>query len=1568
MVASPEPHAPNPPSRRRAWWMLGGGLVLAGGVWVGLGGPQRLAETWLIPQAEQQLTAALGQPIQLGNIEGWNWDGVRLGQSQLGTVSGPSFVSWQTTTVGIDWAGLFQGRLPLQLRLENVDASLQQLSNGQWYTFPTQAQISEYPDLKLVVAGGKLSLQPRNTQNQLLVPIRLSAIAGHLQLSQEQRARFQATAQLSTGQRGLVAGEIQGGRNGEIRLRSQQVALPEVQRLLAQTLRLPAIAESGTASGNLSLQLRDQQVTAINGSAQLQSATLKATEVPVLLQQVTAALQFQDRQITVQRGTARWQDWRIQGQGNWTFDQGGTIQLTTTASSSTARSPLPGLKLGGPLQAQLNIEQAREAFRGAIVLTPAAGTTWQGLALGRATAQYQLDAKQLRVQQGAITIAQQGQLSLQGSVGRQASRPIAFTADLRGLSSRQLLQNLGAAVPTDLELGSLIASGQIRGTLDRPEAEVRWQTTAQQQTVNGQIFLNRQPDWQAVALVQTGRGAIQARLTSQGDRWQGDVQVRDLPLQLLTADLGGQASGQIQLNGSLNALSLTTVQADSRLALTNLAWQGQRWADGQANLDWGWDGQQLALRQFATSGLVAQGQVRPNATADQQLQIGLNIQQVALQTLPLPLPLQGNLGFQGRLVGRFQAPQLEGDLQIRDVGWSAQRRRRDWLGNLRYNQQGLQVALSSSDGQLLAQTDRRFQLQNFRWQQSGGVIEAKAQGSDLRWQADNFSIAGLNLPSDRGIPLVTSGRVSGEGRLNLQRGTGSGNLSVLRPRLGYVRGDRLNAQFQLGDGWLTLTEATLARDNSLYSLQGRVQLAGTGQVSARLEAKQGNPQELAWFLRSLQRSGFLAEQPEFADAAAIASVPGIDDTATSLYQQLQRLSQLQALQQQEQAQQPLPTLPTIRQLTGRFDGVATVGGSWRQGLTADFDFQGSNWVWGDYRADRVLLKGAVKQNQIQLEPFELQTGATKLSFSGSFSDQTQGELFVEGLSLAGIQQFLRLPVEMQGSLGLSATLSGRLDNPQILGDLQLSNAVFNGTSIQAEQTGFNVRDGRLTFGFALIADDPEPVRVTGSLPLELPFLASQPSDEVQLNLDISNNGLKFLSLLSRDQVQWQGGQGNVQLRLRGTLDAPILSGQARFENARLASPLFEQPLTNLTAQINFAQDRLRVETLSSNFNGGTLTAQGILPIAQLLPASDPDREQPLTIALRDATIALPNLFTGKTEADLQILGSALEPAIAGDIRVNQANIQLPGPDRLTNLASGDLGAPTLPVRFQQLKIALEEGVSVQSEPLFRFGAKGDLTLDGPLGSTLSPNGKLTLTSGQVNLFTSTFVLDRRQTSSVIFRPDLGLDPFLNVNLVASIPEFSGSTLQTGSDRIVLPFQSDPSQSGFGRFQLVRVRAQVNTLASNLQSSIQLTSSPPRSERELLTLIGGGTVNSLANSGGGTALLGLASQALLNNVQGFFNSALGERINIQLFPTVTEVPDRDVQSLAQVGNTNTVLGLGGQIGFDITDDLSVSVLQVLTLGLPTQFNLRYEFTDSLSIRGTTDTAGNNRAVLEFNQRF
>lgn len=1569
MAESPEPTS-SPKTRRRAWWLLGGGfgVTLAGGVWVWQGGPQHLANTWLIPQAERQLTVTLGQPIQLGQIEGWSWDGVRIGRSQLGSPDSSSFLSWQTTTVGLDWQGLLRGRLPLQVRLQNVDATLRQLSNGNWYPFPETDSEQDYPDLKVVVDGGQLSLQPRNQQNQLLAPIKVTAIAGEVQLSEGQRTRLDFSATFSTGQRGFIQGEVRQGRDADLQLRGDRIAIPEIQRLLANAITFPAIAEAGVGGGTVSLEVRDQRFSAIRGSAQIQSTQLKVPESPVQLSQAQAKLDFQGQSVVITEGQGRWQDWQLQGRGQWNFDRGGDIQVATTPESTKARSPLPGLKLGGPLQAQLKIQQQQQTFNGTIALIPAAGTTWQGLALGKATAQYQLDAERLQIQQGAIAIAERGQLTVQGSVGRSPGIPLDLKADLRGLSSRQLLQNLGANLPGDLQLGALVASGQIGGSVDRPAAEIRWQTTAQDQTLQGQVFLTRQPDWQAVARVRTESGSVQAKLSTQGDRWQGDVQVRDLPLQLLAADLGGQVAGQIQISGSLSEPSLATLRADSRLALQNLEWQGQRWADGRANLDWAWDGQQVALRNLSAAGIVAQGRVLPDVTAPNQLQVAVRVQDLALQTLPIPLPLQGDIRFQGSLLGNLQNPRLAGDINLAGVGWSAQRRRRDWQGNLNYDSRGLQVALSTVDGNIRAQTDRLFQVQAFRWQQSGGVIEAKAEGADLRWQADNFSLAGLNLPSDRGIPLVTSGRVTGDGRLNLRQGTGEGTLSILRPRLGYVRGDRLTARFTLKDGWLDLPKAELIRDDSLYSLAGRVQLAGAGEISARLEANRGNPQELAWFIRSLQRSGFLAEQPEFADAEAIASVPGINDTNTSIYQQLQRLSQIQALQQQQKAAQVLPSLPTIRQLNGEFNGAATLGGSWRQGLTADFSFQGDRWVWGDYRADRVLLKGAVERNQIRLEPFELQTGDTKLSFSGNFSEETQGELFVEGLPLAGVQQFLQLPVEMQGSLGLTATLAGRVENPQILGDLQLSNAILNGQSIQAEQTGFNVRDGRLTFGFALAANDPEPVRVTGSVPLLFPFLASQPSDDVQLNLDVRNSGLQFLSLLSRDQVQWQGGQGDVQLRLRGTLDAPILTGQARFEDASFSSALLAQPLTNLDAQIGFAQDRLRVESLNGNFNGGTIAAQGVLPLTKVLAPTDPDAATPITLALRDATVTLPDLFQGKTEADLQLLGSLLEPAIAGEIRVNQAEVKLPSPDRLTNLTSGSVESPPLPVRFQNLRVALQDSVLLRSDPLFSFGAKGDITLNGPLDSTLSPDGTLQLTSGQVNLFTSTFVLDRRQPSTVIFRPDLGLDPFLNVNLVASIPEFSGSTIQTGSDRVVLPFQDGSLDTGFGRFQLVRVRAQVNTLASNIQSSIELTSSPPRSERELLTLIGGGTVNSLANSGGGTVLLGLASQAILNNVQGFLNSALGERINLQLFPTITEVPDKDVQSIALSGQSNSVLGLGGELGFDITDQLSVSILRVLTLDIPTQFNLRYEFTDNLSIRGTTDTAGNNRAVLEFNRRF
>lgn len=144
--------------------------------------------------------------------------------------------------------------------------------------------------------------------------------------------------------------------------------------------------------------------------------------------------------------------------------------------------------------------------------------------------------------------------------------------------------------------------------------------------------------------------------------------------------------------------------------------------------------------------------------------------------------------------------------------------------------------------------------------------------------------------------------------------------------------------------------------------------------------------------------------------------------------------------------------------------------------------------------------------------------------------------------------------------------------------------------------------------------------------------------------------------------------------------------------------------------------------------------------------------------------------------------------------------------------------------------------------------------------------------------------------------------------------------------------------------------------------IELTSDPPRSESEIVALIGGSFINNLSQGGDGIAgLAGIAGSVFLPGLEGFFGD-IGEKIGLsefRIFPTAV-TSGRESNS--------SVLGLAAEFGVDITNNLSVSVLRILTDNQPTQFGLRYRFNPEFTLRGSTDFSGDTRAILEFQRRF
>jgi len=121
----------------------------------------------------------------------------------------------------------------------------------------------------------------------------------------------------------------------------------------------------------------------------------------------------------------------------------------------------------------------------------------------------------------------------------------------------------------------------------------------------------------------------------------------------------------------------------------------------------------------------------------------------------------------------------------------------------------------------------------------------------------------------------------------------------------------------------------------------------------------------------------------------------------------------------------------------------------------------------------------------------------------------------------------------------------------------------------------------------------------------------------------------------------------------------------------------------------------------------------------------------------------------------------------------------------------------------------------------------------------------------------------------------------------------------------------------------------------------------------LALLGGGLIGGNATA----AIASLVSSPLLSGLQNFVNDQLGIS-DFRLFPTTIISPDARTTSLA----------LATELGVDITRDLSVSVLQLLTVRDQPQFSLRYRLNDQLLLRGSTNFNNESRAVLEFETRF
>ncbi|MCC3471666.1 MULTISPECIES: translocation/assembly module TamB [unclassified Microcoleus] len=1089
-------------------------------------------------------------------------------------------------------------------------------------------------------------------------------------------------------------------------------------------------------------------------------------------------------------------------------------------------------------------------------------------------------------------------------------------------------------------------------------------------------------------------------------------QAQNLPL------LRGLFNGNVDLSGPIAAASPQNVRAGGSFRISELPFLKQPF-DAIFN----WDGKRIEVEKAATRGLTASGFVGVELAGKglpsiSNLDLDVKLSNFNLEALPAeqlafltPMgakksseknqPVRGNVDFTGRLTGTLAALSLVGDVEVRNLAVNQVAFDSVLAGKVTASSdKSVDLRLAGPQDKIEVALNQSFLPTSFLVKRGESVARGQAEGETLRVNLSDFPLAALNLSpgEEAGLGPITgtvSGQVNVPGwKMPLNPATlqANGQIAIAQPAIGYIKGDSFQAEFSYANGSATLTNGIFRQGTGQYSISGNVKAGANPEFAGKVNIQQGNLQQVLAALRYFNLGDFARglKPPVYGNSGDVKTV-AVGEPEAPLIEQLRRLAEIEVILQQQQAVKSSEKLPALSQLQGTFGGEIAVAGSLRTGVQAQFNVKGDNWQWGKYVAEQFSIEGSFQDGILTVLPLEIRSGKSAIGFSGQLGQKAQsGQLRVENVPVEELAKLIELPfVDVTGNLNLRANLAGSLENPQATGELSLLDGTLNGEPIKKADSSFSYSNARLNFGGSALVTQTEPIEVQGSLPFELPFAAVKPdNNQIDFRANLQNEGLAIINVLT-PQLAWVNGKGQVQIRVGGTLQQPVAQGIANFENATVRARAFPEPITGLTGAVRFEGDRIRVEGIRGQLSKGEVVAQGVIPLSVPFAEGDVDAANPLAVNLDKLGLNLRGLYRGGAVGQVQARGTALRPQLSGKIELYDGEVFLPSAGGGgTRLASSDspsttTSSPTTPtevstspatptsptsspsfeVGLNDLALKLGRGVRVTSAPILNFQATGALTVNGTLDD-IRPAGTIRLTSGAVNLFTTQFKLDKGYPQTATFVPTQGLDPTLDVRLATSVQEVS--RFRTPGTSVASEIADEPTS--FGSVRSVRIQALVKGKASQLAENIELRSSPGRSQTEIVALLGGSFVQTLGQGDSTLAIANLAGAGLFNNLQSVITNATGLS-EFRLFPTrIRGNEGQTASSSSGAASGAGSLGIGLEVGADITRNLSASIIRVLSANQPTEFNVRYRLNDKILLRGSTNFQGDNRVTAEYELRF
>ena len=1560
------------------------GLNMAGRSWI---------EQSALPQLEENLSKSLQRKVNIGPLQTLlPWE-IEVGSSSIEGLGSAEKIQLHFNPLDL----LTGQKTKISLGLTRAAVTARQNADGKWdleKLLPTESVPSSFILEKVQVSESKATLYPHAS-----APLIFQNIAGEAFWPSQQSLIGNLEAEVSSPQtttQGKIRAEGQvalNTLNGKLRLDLDKIPFNPITRLFLPVQALQI--DNGQATGQVNLQWQGKPIPSQwTGALNFENTLVVIPALPRPIEKAQGNLIFKDGGITFEKTEGQYGRIRAKVDGgiqeilpglkNGDIDTRGKYALSLTAVPATLEAVQKTLNLTLPFPVQGKVQGTAQ------VIGPLNSPVLQGQFQGvgpASIANIPVQRFSTEISVGADQRVRFPRFNLQGLGGTAVgsgsvdlkAQTLDFQATARGIQSK-LIKSL----PAGLGIGNIDTQVRLSGPWAQPITVIQGKLIGGTWPGMGQVTLRDNQLVVDQARFNKGGGTINLTGVLRGQQWRGTANINAVQVSALGSlipaaqnpDLQGTLNGQIQTQGPLDQL---TAEGDISLFL-NKRTLGPLAIKDPLDLNFGWDGRKLIVKQARLGRLLtAQGTVDPKGALDLTLQVyKVNLAQVPL---PLPRPVQGQADLTGRLTGTAQKPNFVGQASVRGLAVEPFEFA-PLSGPVTYNPAGFSLDLRAraNQDQLKLSTDSQFNPLNL-------VAQAGDTSIIGRKQANQFalSLKGLALERLSSRTLQIGGVLGGDFAYDFQTKRLKGIFVIEDGRYRTLKIDLLkgNLVYVPADGSLQIGNTQLNLEKSLYTLE--LDYSRRSGLLASIQTGNGTLESLVrtfgwrtW--QDILNQSLLPLPAVPADAIGAVEITTGD---RSLAAQLQKFTEFQSEQAELATTNQSPFPSSLQSLKGDFQGTLSLKiPTFRLERPAldnpqlAVDITGQTWQWGKYHLDTVEAKGAYQNQQIRVDSFAARkqvadklreatyVGVLNLAPNPKQDKAPDGVFQLKQFPLSLVQPFLPPNLQVQGDLTIEGTLDGTLNHPEVAGAFAVAKGMLNRAPLKQASGQISYRRGRVTIDDFQLATERtsnakgeiDPAQIKGSFPLTL---FEQPEDKTfSLNLKLQNNGLALLNLFT-DQIQWQQGKSSLDVTVGGDLTALQLNGNLTFEESQVNVTGLKEPIKNLSGRIDFVGDKAVVKTLAGQFSKGKFEGQGIVALNQKVVVEDP-----LQLDLKDVQLALAPLYEGELDGKFLLKGSFLAPAVSGVVTLSRGNLGLPTDKPPEAAASLETTAGVEQIdspKLQDLNVVLGQDIYLVRRPILRFLTKGNLVLSGTLAEPKA-EGDVQFLSGRLNLFSTPFYLERGRNNVARFIPAQGLDPDLDIRVTGRAQDV---TLPISQKPVINPTDPVVLQSTFttGAQRTIRITAAVSGRASKFKT--ELSSSPPRTEGEIIALMGG-------NLGGqlGVGIYALAGSALVSPIEDFFqqNLALDEfQIN-----TLTQT-DPAIPGAFR-------LGVGLAVAKDLSNNFAVGLTQNLTdPNQPTRFNIQYRVNDQIILRlggspfvNTTNDTDTNKynlsGSIEYETRF